>query len=92
MPSDHRIIGAKGIPAIVHARSDDPMARSPDDPIFPLSRPAAAFHSNLPVVVAMAAMDMVQVATDQIIDVTPMGDPLVPAIDAVLVVGVMPLA
>jgi hypothetical protein len=44
------------------------------------------------VVVAVAAVYMVQVATDQIIDVASVGNPLVAAIDTVLVAGFMPLA
>jgi hypothetical protein len=57
-----------------------------------LSRPAAAFHCNAPVVVAMAAVYMVQVVVDQIIKVCSMRNFLVPAMGAVLVVGFMPLA
>ena len=52
----------------------------------------AAFHCNVPVVVAMAAMHMVQVVINQIIKVCSVRNFLVPAMGAVLVLGFMPLA
>lgn len=57
-----------------------------------LSRPHAAFHRNLPVVVAMAPVYMVQVVINQVIKVSSMRNFLVPAMGAVLVLGFMPLA